>query len=49
MDYIFEDLHVFFYSDDPDNDYASNYNSTEVFGDTMESLQREGTTEIGEY
>lgn len=49
MAYIFEDLHGFFNSDDPDNDYASNYNSTEVFGDTMESLKREGTTVIGEY
>ena len=49
-DCIFEDLHVFlFHTDDLDNDYASDYESTEVFDDTLESLQREVTTSIGGY
>ena len=50
IDYIFEDLHVFlFHSDDLDIDHASDEESTEVFDDTIESLQREGTTSIGGY
>ena len=36
-----------FHSDDSHKDYASDYESTEVFDDTIESLQREVTTEIG--
>ena len=36
-----------FHSDDLHNDYANDYESTEVFDDTIESLQREVTTEIG--
>lgn len=50
MDCIFEDLHIFlFHTDDLDNDYASDYDSTEVFDDTLESLLREVTTSIGGY
>ena len=50
MDCIFEDLHIFlFHTDDLDNDHASDYESTEVFDDTIESLQREVTTSIGGY
>ena len=50
MHCIFEDLHVFlFHTDDLDNDHASDYESTEVFDDTIESLQREVTTSIGGY
>ena len=50
MDCIFEDLHIFlFHTDDLDNDHASDYESTEVFDDTLESLQREVTLEIGGY
>ena len=50
MDCIFEDLHVFlFHSDDIDNDYASDEESTEVFDDTLESLLRKVTNLIGGY
>ena len=50
MDCIFEDLHVFlFYTDDLDNDHASDYESTEVFDDTVESLLRKVTNSIGGY
>ena len=50
MDYIFEDLHVFlFHTDDLNNDYASDYESTEVFDDTIESLLRDVTNSIGGY
>lgn len=38
-----------FHSDDSHNDYTSDYESTEVFDDTKESLQREVTTEIGGF
>lgn len=49
-EYIFEDLHVFlFHTGDLDNDHASDYESTEVFNDTLESLQREVTNSIGGY
>ena len=38
-----------FLTDDLDNEHASDYESTEVFDDTLESLQREVTLEIGGY
>ena len=38
-----------FHSDDSHSDYTSDYESTEMFDATIESLQREVTSEIGEY
>ena len=38
-----------FHSDDAHSDYTRDYESTEVFDDIIESLQREFTTEIGGF
>ena len=38
-----------FLTDDLDNDHASDYESTEVFDDTIESLLRNVTNSIGGY
>ena len=38
-----------FHSDESHSNNTSDYESTEVFDDTIESLQREVTTEIGGF